>query len=252
MRFFNNMKDLFKIFSLSNKCVALTTTSAFGNLAYHVDGGINVRERRVALSNTLKIDYKRFVFVHQSHSDRIYKVEEKDFGKGSNTFESGPDCDALYTYLKEVPLCIFHADCVPIFFIDETKGLVGIIHAGFEGTLKRVVYKSIKHVIQKENVDTADLKFFIGPYRRVDSFKAKDSTKQQVIEAGYAHALINNNFDNGLAVKSDLFDLGIDQSQIFDCALDTVTNEDFYSAHLVRIEPNKTPVGRLVSLIYLK
>ncbi|NLZ15250.1 MAG: laccase domain-containing protein [Erysipelotrichaceae bacterium] len=246
------MKDLIKKLPLSNNCVALTTTTALGNLAYHVEGGANVRERREALSRILEIAYERFVFVHQSHSDRIYKVEEKDLGKGTVSFESGPDCDALYTYLKEVPLCIFHADCVPVFFIDEAKGLVGIIHAGFEGTLKRVVYKSIKHVIEQEKINPSSLKFFIGPYRRVDSFKAKESTKQQVIEAGYAHALINNHFDNGLAVKGDLFDLGIEQSQIFDCELDTVTNEEFYSAHLTRINLNKTPTGRLVSLIYLK
>ena len=53
-------------------------------------------------------------------------------------------------------------------------------------------------------------------------------------------------FDNGYANRIDLYSLGVDDSQINDDHLDTYTDERLFSAY------KKTPVGRLVSLIYLK
>ena len=233
-------------FPLSNKCLALTTTTTLGNLAYQVDEGRNVKEHRLLLADLISIDLNRFVFVHQHHSNKIQKVTLADLGKGKDSFIDGVDVDALYTYEKNVPLCIFHADCVPIFFVDETKDLVGIIHAGYKGTLIHVAYESIKKVIEDEGVNPINLKFYIGPYRMPQSFKVDKNSRKEIIEAGYQAAIQDDSFDNGLANIIDLKRLGIKDSQISSVNLDTFTDDRFYSAY------QKTPVGRLVSLIVLK
>ena len=233
-------------FPLSNKCLAGTTTTELGNLAYQIDNGQGVKERRKQLANLLSLNVGRFVFVHQHHSDKIAKVTLADLGKGGDSFESGVDVDALYTYEKNVPLCIFHADCVPIFFIDETKDLVGIIHAGFKGTLIHVACKAIKQVIDYEKLDPSHLKFYIGPYRLPSSFVIDEEAKKNIIDAGYELAINDNHFDNGLANILDLKRLGIKDEQITLGNLDTFSDDRFYSAY------QKTPVGRLVSLIMLK
>ena len=236
----------FVTFPISEKCLALTTTTTLGNMAYQVDEGRNVKEHRLLLADFIGTDLNRFVFVHQHHSDKIQKVTLSDLGKGKDSFIDGVDADALYTYEKNVPLCIFHADCVPIFFTDETKGLVGIIHAGYKGTLIHVAYQSIKRVIEDEGVDPHNLKFYIGPYRMVNSFKIDNVSRKDIIEAGYQEAIKGDYFDNGLANALDLNRLGIKNEQIEFANLDTLTDERFYSAY------QKTPVGRLVSLISLK
>ena len=247
MRFFLFlMKDKYINFPLSNKCLTLTTTTALGNLAYQVDDGEGVKDRRKLLADLLNVDSNRFVFVHQHHSDKIQKVTLNDLGKGTDCFESGVDVDALYTYEKNVPLCIFHADCVPIFFIDETTNLVGIIHAGFKGTLIHVAYKAIEQVINDENIKVSNLKFYIGPYRLPDSFVVDKETKQKIIDAGFESAIKDGHFDNGLANIIDLRKLGVKDEQISLSNLDTYSDNRFYSAY------QKTPVGRLVSLIMLK
>ena len=238
--------ESFVSFPLSNKCLALTTTTSLGNMAYQVDEGRNVKEHRLSLAKEINVDLNRFVFVHQHHSDKISKVTLKDLGKGKDSFIDGVDVDALYTYEKNVPLCIFHADCVPIFFVDESKDLVGIIHAGYKGTLIHVAYKSIKKVIEDEGVKVENLKFFIGPYRISQSFEIDENSKKEIIEAGFENAIKGNAFDNGLANVLDLKKLGIKDEQISFANFDTVTDERFYSAY------QKTPVGRLVSLIMLK
>ena len=231
---------------LSKQCFALTTTTALGNMAYQVDNGEGVKERRLLLAKQLGIELNKFTFVHQHHSDIIQEVTINDIGKGVDSFEDGLECDALYTRIKGVPLCIFHADCVPIIFINEKEDLVGIIHAGFKGTMKHIAYKAIKYVTDKERLNITDFKFFIGPFRMKESFKVDEVSKEEIIKEGFNETIKDGCFDNGLANILDLKKLDVKDSQINCINLDTVTNDNLYSAYL------KTPVGRMVSLIYLK
>ena len=240
------MKQYFVAFPLSHKCLALTTTVELGNMAYQVDEGRDVKEHRLLLAQTLDIDINRFTYVHQHHSDILMEVTSSDIGKGKDSFEDGLYCDALYTKEKNVPLCIFHADCVPIFFVDESKDIVGIIHAGFKGTMKHIAYKAIKELIEKEKLNKDNLKFYIGPFRMANSFIVDEETKATIREAGFIEAIKDGHFDNGLANKLDLYKLGIKESQIQSSNMDTFSDARFYSAY------QKTPVGRLVSLIVLK
>ena len=233
-------------FPLSDKCVSITTTTKLRNLAYQVDNGEGVEERREQLASLLNLPIERFTYVHQHHSDKVMYVSLKEMGKGKDSFEDGLECDALYTYERNIPLCIFHADCVPVFFINERASLVGIIHAGFKGTMKHVTYKAINEIISKEKLDIKDFKFYIGPFRQPESFKIDEEARQTILEAGFAEAIKGDEFDNGYANRIDLYSLGVDDSQINDDHLDTYTDERLFSAY------KKTPVGRLVSLIYLK
>ena len=70
--------------------------------------------------------------------------------------------------------------------------------------------------------------------------------RKEIIEAGFEEAIIGDSFDNGLANVLDLRKLGVKDEQISFANLDTFTDDRFYSAY------QKTPVGRLVSLIVLK
>ena len=240
------MKDLYISYPLSEKCLAITTTTMLGNMAYQVDDGKDVKEHRLLLANSLNIPYEKFTYVHQHHSDQIKKVTLDDIGRGKDSFIDGLDCDALYTDIKGVPIGVFHADCVPIFFINEKANIVGIIHAGFKGTLKHVAYKAMKEVIETEKLSVEDFKFFIGPYRMKRSFAIDYVTKMQIIDANIKGGLEGGYFDNGLANIMDLKELGVKDEQIQSINIDTVKDDRFYSVY------QKTPVGRMVSLIVLK
>ena len=240
------MSDLFISYPLSDKCLAITTTTELGNMAYQVDEGKDVKEHRLLLAQSIDIPLEKFTYVHQHHSDKIKKVYLDNVGHGKDSFEDGLDCDALYTNIKGIPLCIFHADCVPVFFINEKANIVGIIHAGFKGTLKHIAYKAIKEVIETENLSIEDFKFYIGPYRMKRSFAVDYVTKMQIIDANVNAALEGGYFDNGLANILDLKELGVKDEQIRSIDIDTMKDDRFYSAY------QKTPVGRMVSLIVLK
>ena len=240
------MKELIIKHPLSDKCASVTTTTFLGNLAYQVDEGKGVKERREQLAKLLSLPLESFTYVHQHHSDQVSYVSLKEVGRGKDSFEDGLECDALYTYEKNIPLCIFHADCVPVFFINERASLAGIIHAGFKGTMKHVTYKVMKEIIEKEQLDIKDFKFYIGPFRQPCSFEIDENARNTIIEAGFNEAIKDNRFDNGFANILDLLNVGADESQIQMTDVDTVSDDRLFSAY------QKTPVGRLVSLIYLK
>ena len=112
--------------------------------------------------------------------------------------------------------------------------------------MKHVAYKAINEILNNEKLDIKDFKFYIGPFRQKQSFAVDDITRQTIIEAGFEKTIVDGHFDNGLANVLDLYKLGVKKEQIVVSDYDTVSDDRFYSAYL------KTPVGRLVSLIYLK
>ncbi len=238
---------IFNTWPLSYRCDTITTTTELGNMAFQIG---NSREDVIAnrnkLAEELNIPLEKFVFVHQSHSDVIKEVGPNVLGAGEKSFESGIEADALYTKETGVPLGIFHADCEPIFFVDETVPLVGIIHAGFKGTMKHIAYKAVKEVCEKENLNPENIKVFVGPCRREKSFEVDKASIREIKQAKFNKCVANSHFRLSLANELDLQKAGILKANIQDSLVDTVTDELCYSAY------KKEPVGRMASFIILK
>ena len=78
------------------------------------------------------------------------------------------------------------------------------------------------------------------------SFQVDYVSKMEIIDCNQNRALEGQYFDNGLANILDLKELGFKDEQIECVNIDTVTSDNFYSAY------QKTPIGRMVSLIVLK
>lgn len=92
----------------------------------------------------------------QTHSDIVNIVDKENIG----TKKEG---DALITNLKNVPLLIFTADCVPISIIDTQNKAVGLVHAGWRGTYEKISKKTIQKMKEKYNSNPKDLVCIIGP-----------------------------------------------------------------------------------------
>lgn len=224
---------------------ALTTTTEIGNMAFQVgDNKEQVINNRKVVLDDLKINKDHLVFVHQTHSDIIEEVTQKDLGKGSDDFESGVEADALYTKEKGIALGVFHADCEPVFFFDATIPLVGVIHAGHKGTLKHIVFKTLRKVIDKEKLNPSNIKIWVGPLRRKQSYFVNNEDMMEII--GSACPIEGNYFDVAFSNKMDMICLGIPDENIKDINIDTYANDNCYSAY------KKTPVGRMASIIMLK
>lgn len=71
--------------------------------------------------------------------------------------------DALVTAVAGVPLMLCFADCVPIILYDPVRHAVGLVHAGWRGTLAGVAAAAVQQMVASYGSRPADLRAAIGP-----------------------------------------------------------------------------------------
>ncbi|MCE5286904.1 MAG: peptidoglycan editing factor PgeF [Pelosinus sp.] len=103
-----------------------------------------VRENRGRFFQALELDLTKAATCEQVHADRIAIVTEEDAGKGAEVYEEAlQGIDALITNVKDLPLLLFFADCVPILIVDPVHRAIGLSHAGWKGTVAKIGQKTI-------------------------------------------------------------------------------------------------------------
>jgi polyphenol oxidase len=96
-----------------------------------------------------------FVSLHQIHSDVVRMIHASP----------GKQCkgDALATNRAGLLLGVRTADCSPILIVDPKKRAVAAIHAGWRGTLARIVVKTIGQMQMEFKSNPKDMLAAIGP-----------------------------------------------------------------------------------------
>ena len=95
------------------------------------------------------------IAVRQVHSDLIHCVSEN-----SQSILTG---DGLITRTPGLLLAILTADCLPVILADTKRRAVGVFHAGWRGTVKRIVEKGVGEMHRCFGTRPGDLKAAIGP-----------------------------------------------------------------------------------------
>ncbi|MFH1097636.1 MAG: peptidoglycan editing factor PgeF [Candidatus Desantisbacteria bacterium] len=96
------------------------------------------------------------IFVcRQIHGNNIYKPEKRCVYP--------PEADALITNRKGITLSIFTADCLPIFILDPENGAIGLVHAGWRGTMSRIVQRTMEEMGKAYQTNPSSCLAGIGP-----------------------------------------------------------------------------------------
>lgn len=95
------------------------------------------------------------VTVRQIHSDLIHCIEEIP--------EQSLVGDGLITAVPQLLLAVLTADCIPVILVDTKKHAVGVFHAGWRGTVKRIVEKGVGEMRRCFGTKPRDIKAAIGP-----------------------------------------------------------------------------------------
>ncbi|HKV26540.1 MAG TPA: peptidoglycan editing factor PgeF [Candidatus Acidoferrum sp.] len=119
------------------------------------DSRENVLENRRRFQSALGADAFPLVALKQIHSDviRLLDSAPSDPCKG----------DASITNRPGLLLAVQTADCVPILLADPKKRAIAAIHAGWRGTLARIVAKTLGALQMHFHTDPRDLIAAIGP-----------------------------------------------------------------------------------------
>lgn len=193
------------------------------NMALHVCENVNqVLENRKKLADSLKCGLNSFVCANQTHSANIHHVTIQDIGRGAESTENAiPDTDALYTYESNVLLCTFTADCVPVIFYNEATNLIGVIHSGWQGTVKEITLKVFEHLKQVENCDPKDLKVHLGRALSQEKFEVDEDVYVKFKDLKYADEFMyyknetgKYHIDNQQTVKRQCEQAGIPSENI--------------------------------------
>ncbi len=135
------------------------------NLAFHVgdDPGHVIENRRILLHES-GLSLEQMVCARQVHGDHVAPIGERDRGKGAADYESAiPDSDGLITREKNLVLTLFFADCVPILLFDPVKNVVGVVHAGWKGTVLQIVRRTVEKMVDLYGSRPEDVVAVIGP-----------------------------------------------------------------------------------------
>jgi polyphenol oxidase len=126
------------------------------------DSKAAVERNRAAFLREVAIDsanhgYHRWplVTVRQIHSDIIHRVDSPPASPLAG--------DGLITATPGLLLGMQTADCVPIILADPKHRAIGVFHAGWRGTVKRIVEKGVGEMRRHFGSSPRDLKAAIGP-----------------------------------------------------------------------------------------
>jgi len=95
------------------------------------------------------------ITIRQIHSDIIHSID-------SIPDEPLPG-DGMITATAGLLLGIQTADCLPVLLVDDKRHVVGVFHAGWRGTLKRIVEKGVGEMYRCFGSRPRDIKAAIGP-----------------------------------------------------------------------------------------
>ncbi len=92
--------------------------------------------------------------LRQIHSDKVLFAEHSGcLGEG----------DALITNRPGILLSIRTADCLPILMADPVKRAIAAVHAGWRGTVQRIVPKTVRTMEEQFGSRPEDLVVVVGP-----------------------------------------------------------------------------------------
>ncbi|HEX3044368.1 MAG TPA: peptidoglycan editing factor PgeF [Bacillota bacterium] len=179
------MAAIYQCRELNNReVIQACSTREQGNLALHTgDSPAQVLERRARFLDLFGFELEELVIGNQTHGTRVGVVTREMAGSGAWDQKTAiPDTDALITQERGIVLGIFTADCLPIFIYDQATPSVGIIHAGWRGTINRIVQITLEEMTAQFHTDPAHCLIGFGPGIGSECFQVEPKVAKQFFD----------------------------------------------------------------------
>ena len=146
----------------------------------------NVAANRALLAEELGVDADRIILPHQTHGTET-RIIGKEFCALPEQIRQMllEGVDALLTDVKGVCIGVSTADCIPVLLYDEEHHAAAAVHAGWRGTLARIVGKAIADMSIAYKTDPKKLKAVIGPGISRKNFEVGDEVYAAFEEAAF-------------------------------------------------------------------
>lgn len=254
-------------YSLSDSSVMAFSTTRHGGIGggayatfnctpYTGDATTVVHAHQEQLCRALGISTERLIVPYQTHSCHLLEVDETFLHLSSDARHALlQEKDALITNLPGVCLCVSTADCIPVLLYDRQHKAVAAIHAGWRGTVNRIVEQTLQVMHRTYGSVGKDVEAIIGPGISLQAFEVGIEVYEAFREAAFDMNQIacwhpekgKYHIDLPAANRLQLLAAGVPQSQIHDSNICTYTHHrDFFSARRLGIKS-----GRILNGIML-
>jgi len=213
-------------------------SSIFDDIILNLNNEFNLKRKHpfMLISKTDARDVEnKIASCLQTHSNNVKYIKKS--GLYNNI-------DGLVTHIdNNIYLMIQTADCMPIFIIDNIKGMIGLVHSGWKGTSNSIILSAIS-IFSNYDSRIDDIEIYIGPSIKSCCYEIK----YDVAKYFNPKFIIKNNqksfLDLEKKVRYDLSEVGIKSSNIFISDICTYENKNFCS---YRRDNDKS--GRMYSII---
>lgn len=175
---------------------------------------------------------------HQVHGCKVASVDRPDLKR-----EDIEGYDALITDLP-VAIGVRTADCIPVLLNDPVHHAVAAIHAGWKGTVLKIVLRTVSEMVSVYGTAPSQLKAVICPGISFDSFQVGEEVVRIFRDNGFPMERIwrwdgnpqagsmegGHHIDLKSANRWLLEQAGIPASFIQVSEIDTYTDTRFFSA----------------------
>jgi YfiH family protein len=197
------------------------------------DNDETVAENSSRLKKAFAIE--RLVKLDQIHSNKVF------YARDTTTYAG----DGLFTDQPGLTLSVKVADCLPIYFFNTAVPAVGIAHAGWRGTAKKIAAVLVHKMTNTFKISVRDTHYAFGPCIGTCCFEVGPDV-QKVFNNKFITERAGRFFlDLKAANRAALQTLGLPEAGSLDYCT-RCANELFYSAR------RENPTGRNVALIQIK
>lgn len=160
--------------------------SSFNMGNFSDDNPLHISQNREILARMFYMDASRFIVPHQTHGTEVLTIGKEFFALDNATaIEMLYGVDATITAEKDIFLCATTADCVPILLYDKVRSVIAAIHAGWRGTVGRIVEKTVTGMQQQFGSSPADIIAGIGPAIDVSRYEVGDEVVSRFLDEGF-------------------------------------------------------------------
>lgn len=186
-------------------------------------------------------DYKKIVKATQKHTNNVQVVENKiNIDMPDINCKEYDGVDGLVTNKKGIILATTSADCISLLLYDPVKKVIGDVHSGWQGTLKRISIKAVEKMVEEYGSKYEDIICCICPSIRKCHFEVKEDV-EKLFEEEFKDLDLEKIIDkksNGssyidtvLINKMILERKGIKAENIIDSNICTVCNKDLMHSY---------------------
>lgn len=139
----------------------------------------DVRENFRRIAKAIGVRCEDMVFSQQTHTTNVRVVTDADRGMGMVRPLEYQDVDGLVTNVPGICLVTFYADCVPLFFVDPVKRVVGLSHSGWRGTVGKIGKRTVELMEKEYGCNPREIYAAIGPSICQDCYEVSEEVVEQ-------------------------------------------------------------------------